>query len=82
MSQAKCWCFTINADEEMGDNVCWPIANEAAHPLQGWQEKADFEYLIYSVESGAKTGHIHLQGLLCFTKRKRLSQVCCFIFFF
>lgn len=78
MPGAKNWCFTINADEESSDSLDWPAATEVNPPLAGWTERAvelSIVYLAYQVESGVKSGHMHLQGSVCFAERTTLANL-------
>lgn len=62
--QGKYWCFTLNNPTE--DDI----------PPNVWP---DVQFVIWQFEQGDE-GTPHLQGYVCFTKRKRialLKQTCC-----
>ena len=46
--RSRMWCFTLQADEEKGEHLQWPLANVRDPPLH-WADKAHFKYMLYQV---------------------------------
>jgi hypothetical protein len=74
MSKARMWCFTLHANEELGEHLAWPLAT-VRNPILHWAGNKVFKYCKYQVERAPDTGKIHLQGYLCLTSQLRLGEL-------
>jgi len=71
MTQGKYWCFTLNADESLGQDVTWTTVG-AECPLISWMDAETIQYLVCQVE---RVGHVHIQGYIQFSSNKRLTAL-------
>nr|QXP07664.1 MAG: replication associated protein [Arizlama virus] len=73
-TKARMWCFTLPADEDLGEHITWPLATREVAPIH-WADKKNFRYMMYQVERAPTTGKIHLQGFICLTGPLRLGEL-------
>lgn len=72
--QARMWCFTLPADEDLMQHIQWPVSSVRDPPLH-WSGNKYFRYMKYQVERAPTTGLIHIQGFLCLTRGMRLCEL-------
>jgi hypothetical protein len=72
--QARMWCFTLHANEDLGEHLSWPLAT-VQDPILHWAGNKFFKYCKYQVERAPDTGKVHLQGYLCLTDKMRLAAL-------
>jgi len=75
MSRSRNWIFTLQANEEEGDNITWVCPGIEPHPLSHWMDSGKIDFLIYQCEEAPTTHQIHLQGYCQFNTTMTLAAV-------
>ena len=68
MAASRNWCFTLNADEDKGEHLSWPLSE--ANPVAHWVDDTRILYMICQVE---RVAHVHVQGYIQFKTPVRLT---------